>query len=350
MGYHDQHEIPNYWTYAKNFVLQDHMFEPSISWSLVSHLYMVSAWSARCSNGWIAATCVADNTFPDSDGVPETSNPLVQTIQGAAIGLLEPTDSDDVANSPQPPDYGWTDITYLLYKHHISWRYYIERGTEPDCANGAMTCPSVPQVVNSPEIWNPLPDFATVHEDNQLGNVQPTSNIFTAAKDGTLPAVAWVTPSGDDSEHPPATIAAGQRHVTNLINAIMRGPDWSSTAIFLAWDDWGGFYDHVVPPKVDGQGYGLRVPGLVISPYARRGYLDHHIYSFDAYLKFIEDDFLGGQRLDPKTDGRPDPRPDVRESQPILGDLQSDFDFNQVPRQGLVLNPGGGVVNPPGPN
>jgi phospholipase C len=117
----------------------------------------------------------------------------------------------------------------------------------------------------------------------------------------------------------------------------MKGPDWKSTAIFLAWDDWGGFYDHVVPPTVDQNGYGLRVPGLVISPYARRGYIDHQTLSFDAYVKFIEDDFLHGQRLDPRTDGRPDPRPDVRESAGILGDLAADFDFKQNPRPPLLL-------------
>jgi phospholipase C len=117
----------------------------------------------------------------------------------------------------------------------------------------------------------------------------------------------------------------------------MGSKDWSSTAIFLAWDDWGGFYDHVKPPRVDGQGYGLRVPGLVISPYARRGFVDHQVLSFDAYLKFIEDDFLGGQRLDPRTDGRPDPRPDVRENAAILGNLERDFDFNQKPRKPMLL-------------
>src|SRR5450756_2906813 len=106
-------------------------------------------------------------------------------------------------------------------------------------------------------------------------------------------------------------------YVTSLINAVMSGGDWSSTAIFLAWDDWGGFYDHVVPPNVDENGYGLRVPGIVISPYARHGFIDHQILSFDAYDKFIEDDFLNGQRLDPRTDGRPDPRLDVRENASI---------------------------------
>jgi hypothetical protein len=117
----------------------------------------------------------------------------------------------------------------------------------------------------------------------------------------------------------------------------MNGPDWSSTAIFLGWDDWGGFYDHVAPPVVDQNGYGLRVPGIVISPYAKQGYVDHQTLSFDAYLKFIEDDFLDGQRLDPNTDGRPDPRPDVRENAAVLGDLASDFDFTQDPRPPLLL-------------
>ena len=152
-------------------------------------------------------------------------------------------------------------------------------------------------------------------------------------------------PNGTVSEHPTALVSAGQAYVTGLINDVMQGPDWDSTAIFLSWDDWGGFYDHVAPPKVDVNGYGLRVPGLVISPYAKQGFIDHQTLSFDAYMKFIEDDFLGGQRLDPKTDGRPDPRPSVRENAPQLGNLVSDFDFTQAPRKPLVL-----PTNPkPGP-
>ena len=125
--------------------------------------------------------------------------------------------------------------------------------------------------------------------------------------------------------------------MTGLVSAIMRSPDWSSTAIFLTWDDWGGFYDHVVPTSVDQNGYGLRVPGIVISPYARHRFIDHQTLSFDAYLKFIEDDFLGGQRLDPATDGRPDSRPGVRETKPALGSLVKDFNFDQPPRPPLLL-------------
>jgi phospholipase C len=309
MGYHDGRDIPNYWAYARNFVLQDHMFEPNASWSLPAHLFMVSEWSARCTRRNDPMSCVNALQNP-----VKPANPRV--------------------------DYAWTDLTYLLHKRRVSWRYYIFTGTEPDCeADDQMICEAVRQGASTPGIWNPLPYFDTVREDGQLGNITTLSDYFEAAKAGTLPAVSWITPTGSVSEHPPGLVSAGQAYVTRLINAAMRGKDWKSTAIFLAWDDWGGFYDHVTPPNVDENGYGLRVPGLVISPYARKGFIDHQVLSFDAYVKFIEDDFLGGQRLDPATDGRPDPRPDVRENEPILGTLVRDFNFKQKPRRPLLLSP-----------
>ena len=195
-----------------------------------------------------------------------------------------------------------------MHRDHVSWGYYVVNGAEPDCENAAaLSCSPVRQNSKTPGIWNPLPNFDTVRNDGQLGNIRPVDAFYAAARRGTLPAVTWVTPSAAVSEHPPMPITPGQSYVTSLINAVMRGPDWRSTAIFLAWDDWGGLYDHVVPPVVDGNGYGLRVPAMVISPYARRGYVDHQILSFDAYNKFIEDDFLHGQRLDPRY--RRTPRP-----------------------------------------
>jgi phospholipase C len=328
MGYHDAREVPDYWDYARHFVLQDHMFEPVASWSLPAHLAMVSGWSASCANVMNPLTCSTNLVQPDSDGQPRGPN-----VGAALLGLVTVSDADDTTSSG---DYGWTDLTYLLHRHHVSWRYYLTQGTEPDCADGAMTCAPVPQNVETPEIWNPLPDFVDVHQDRQLGNVMPDTQFFRDAYRGHLPAVSWVIPSGDDSEHAPARIRTGEDHVVRAINAIMSGPDWKSTAIFLAWDDWGGFYDHVKPPRVNGQPYGLRVPGLVISPYARRGYIDHQTLSFDAYLKFIEDDFLGGQRID-KTDGRRDSRPRVVENARKLGNLFRDFDFNQAPRRPMLL-------------
>ncbi len=328
MGYHDAREIPDYWSYARHFVLQDHMFEPAATWSLPAHLYMMSGWSALCLSPLDPMSCKTNLVQPDADGKPPGSDSAA-----ALLGLLTVKDSNDTTSMG---DYAWTDITYLLHKHHVGWRYYLTQGTEPDCADGSMTCTPQPQNVETPEIWNPLPDFVDVHQDKQTGNIVPDTQFFRDAHQGTLPSVSWVIPSGDNSEHAPALVSRGQDHVVRVINAIMAGPDWKSTAIFLAWDDWGGFYDHVKPPRVDGAGYGIRVPGLVISPYARRGYIDHQTLSFDAYLKFIEDDFLGGQRLS-KKDGRPDSRPDVRENARILGNLVRDFNFNQRPRKPMLL-------------
>ena len=240
-------------------------------------------------------------------------------------------------------DLAWTDITWLLYARHVSWAYYVQTGTQPDCANdSALACPPVRQSASTPGIWNPLPLFGDVHQDHQLNSIQSLTSYLTAARTGTLPAVSWVVPSQPDGEHPPASVHQGQAYVTALINAAMKSPDWNSTAIFLSWDDWGGFYDHMAPPRVDQNGYGLRVPGLVISPYAKKGYVDHQILSSDAYLKFIEDDFLNGARLNPRTDGRPDSRPDVRENTPILGNLLNDFNFSQPPRAPFLL-----PTNPP---
>jgi phospholipase C len=313
MGYHDWREIPNYWDYASHFVLQDHMFQSDASWSLPSHLYLVSGWSAHCTR----------------TGDPMSCHSAVQD-PGSPPG--EPGNT-----TGKPPDYAWTDLTYLLHRYGVSWGYYVAQGDEPDCSNSAMFCAPIPQNAKTPGIWNPLPYFDTVHDDHQLSDIHPVRDFFAQAQAGTLPSVSWITPAQTVSEHPPGLVTAGQAYVTGVINSIMRSPDWNSTAIFLAWDDWGGFYDQVVPPTVDDQGYGLRVPGLVISPYAKTGYVDHQTLSFDAYLKFIEDDFLHGARIDPRTDGRPDPRPDVREDARILGNLVHEFNFHQKPRPPFIL-------------
>jgi phospholipase C len=261
---------------------------------------MVSGWTASCANTTDPTSCKSSLA-----GVPWWTKP---------------------GSTP----YAWTDITYLLDKHHVSWGYYLDNGTSGVGYGG--TAPGVPY------IWDVLPGFADVHTDNQTDNVQNLSNFLTAAKAGKLPAVSWIVPQIADSEHPPGLVSQGQSYVTNLVNAVMRSKDWNSSAIFLSWDDWGGFYDHVNPKTVDANGYGLRVPGIVISPYARKGYIDHQTLSHDAYLKFIEDAFLKGQRLDPATDGRPDSRPDVRENLKALGNLVSDFNFSQKPRAGLILS------------
>jgi phospholipase C len=300
MGYHDRREIPLYWSYADNYVLQDHLFEPSLGWSLPSHLFLVSGWSAAC-NAPSPTSCRSN------------------------LALY-----DHLAGGRR--DFAWTDLTYLLHRAGVSWAYYVAKGTEPDCPAGETACPPRTQSAATPSIWNPLPGFQTLHADGEEGRVQDLSHFYDAARHGRLPAVSWIAPSLKDSEHPNSLLSTGQDYVRGLVDAVTHGSDWSSSAIFLTWDDWGGFYDHVPPPRVDENGYGLRVPGLVISPYSRRGFIDHQVLSFDAYAKFIEDDFLQGARLDPRSDGRADPRPTVRETVGTLGNLAADFDFARLPR------------------
>jgi len=317
MGYKDASDIPNYWDYARNFVLQDHLFEPDKSWSLPQHLFLISEWSATCTSPTNPFSCT-------------------NSIDGPG---LESTNPEDTLEGPEP-DFTWTPITYLLHNAGVSWGYFIKKGLQPDCADGQERCTNPPrQGPATPGIWNPLPNFSTVREDRETENIQDTAAFLNDAQTGKLPAVSWVVPSQAVSEHPQASVETGQAYVTRLINKVMQGPDWPSTAIFLSWDDWGGFYDSVIPPYIDENGYGFRVPGLVVSPYAKQGFIDHQLLSHDAYNKFIEDDFLGSQRLNPANDGRPDPRPDVRESQPELGNLVSDFNFHQAPRPPMPLTP-----------
>lgn len=319
MGYHTANEIPNYWTYAQQFVLQDHMFAAAPSFTLPSHLYMVSGWSAKCAS--------ADPMSCEGN----VSSPTLLPAGNGKSGNVQP--------------YAWTDITYLLHQAGVSWGYYVGQGAEAECEGAVLFCPAKLQQASWSSYVNPMPGFETVHQDGEDQNVQPVSKFYDAVAKGTLPAVSWVVPDAAHSEHPPYSIRDGEAYVTDIVNRLMQAPTWDRTAVFLTWDEWGGFYDHLTPPNVDHNGLGLRVPGLVISPYAKRGYVDHQPLTVDAYLRFIEDRFLGGQRLDPQNDGRPDSRTTVREDLTSIGDVLADFDFNQTPRQPLVLD-----TNPSGPS
>lgn len=316
VGYHTAAEIPNYWDYASHYTLHDHMFAPTDSWTLPSHLFLVSGWSASCENPDDATTCSSDQRFPGH----KIAEPFGGRTWNPKMG--------------EPRPYIWGDITWLMYQHGVSWAYFVGPGScvvaPCDRLQGNQTAP----------IQNPLPGFASVAATGQLDNIRPNQEYFQAAQEGTLPSVSWVMPTSHVGEHPPSSVAAGQAWVTKLVNAVMQGPhdQWMHTAIFVTWDDWGGFYDHVEPPVVDENGWGLRVPDLLISPWARQG-VSHQLLTFDAYLKLIEDRFLQRDRIDPATDGWPDSRPTVREDVPILGDLTTDFDFTQEPVAPLILDP-----------
>jgi phospholipase C len=325
VGYHNADEIPNYWAYARHFVLQDQLFEGERSWSLPSHLDMVSEWVATCTNNQDAATCTT---------VPEPPRPNPDT------------------------EYPWANLFQLLDVNKVSWKYYLGVGREPDCDDGEMTCAPQIQAPAVPSIWNPLPYFGWTKRFHNayLEFHNPSLDQFLIdIKGGTLPQVAWIVPADAYSEHPPNGVTAGMEYVTSLINAIMQSPYWQNTAIFLSWDDWGGFYDHVAPPNVDGnnsntpiEGFGLRVPGLLVSAYAKAGMIDDAVYSFDAYATFFENIFMNGARLNPAQLGNPDARPDIRDALTSvtfpdgttapIGNLMNEFDFTQTPLPPLVLS------------
>jgi phospholipase C len=310
MGFHTGKEIPNYWRYARRYLLQDRMFAPSDSYTLPAHLYLVSSWSATCGR-FTPQSCRSDVTKPGDGWRP--------------------------ADGPPYP-YQWADITYLLYQHGVSWAYYV----------GAHTCITPPCTGYDAKttVWfqNPLPGFQTVADTNQFGNIRPRGDFFQALRTNTLPSVSWVMPVINRGEHPPDDIGNGMEWVTKVVNAVMSTPpaELNTTAIFLTWDDWGGFYDHVKPIRIDPNGFGIRVPGILISPFAKGG-IDHQTLSFDAYLKLIEDRFLGGERLNPDTlmsrYGIFDGRPTVRENLNILGDLSKEFDWTQDPIPPVILDP-----------
>jgi phospholipase C len=328
VGFHTDAEIPNYWAYAEHFVLQDQLFEGVRSWSLPSHLELASEWAAKCGNQLEAATCITD--------------PFAKPFK------------------PDPKvTYPWVNLFQLLDVNNVSWKYYLGEGTEPDCDDGEMTCEPQAQSPSVPSIWNPAPFFGSVKAGGDAyiaAHNPPIDQFLLDVTAGQLPSVSWIVPSEQYSEHPASSVTAGMEYVTSLVNAIMQSPNyWSNTAIFIVWDDWGGFYDHVAPPNVDTnnsptpiEGYGLRVSAMMISAWARPGLVDHQLLSFDSYAVFFENLFAAGARLDPAALGNPDSRPDIRDELTQvtfvdgdieqIGDLLNEFDFTQVPLSPLVLS------------
>ena len=147
------------------------------------------------------------------------------------------------------------------------------------------------------------------------------SRYYADLRNGTLPEVAYLTPSGA-SEHPPGSLATGQRFVRGLVNSLMASRSWNSSAFLVAYDDWGGWYDHVLPPQRDTNGDGFRVPALLVSPYARRHFIDHTALDFTSMLKFIEQNW----RLRPLT------RLDA-----AAGSIMGAFNFRKGPRPPAII-------------
>jgi phospholipase C len=270
-----QTDIPNYWQYATQFGISDTFFSSVAAASTPNHLAMIAGQTGG-------------NDQVSSTGCGSAANNLVHSRSSAGQDYWA------------YPCYAISSLPQILDANSLTWRYYSQNGS-----------------------WDaPLFLSSLLKSPNNSRN----PNQFVAdVQNNNLAAVSWVMPPGGEaSNHPPGHIENGEDYATTQINAIMNSPYWANTAIFLTWDDWGGFYDHVPPPVVDGYGMGPRVPLIVISPYARQNYISHAEGEFASFDKFIEwnwqTDNLG-----------------QRDSRPQTSDLRDFFDFKQNPQAPLVL-------------
>jgi phospholipase C len=264
LSYYDYHELPNYWEYARRFTLCDNFFSSLAGPSGPNHLYTVAA---------------------QSGGMVNNPAPGVNGVNGV---------------------YYFPTVAESLRRAGVTWKYYDEK---PNPKRNSL--------------WNPLPGFKSFQDNpSLLANVVSLHEFFTDVRGEGFPAVAWLVPVAKDSEHPPADVGIGMWHVTEIVNAVMQSPYWRDTVIIVTWDDFGGFFDHVPPPKVDKYGLGPRVPALVISPWAKQGFISHMVYDFTSPLKLVETRFgLAPLTLRDKT----------------ANDMSDCFDFSQAPLPPRVI-------------
>lgn len=279
-------QLPNYWHWASQFVLGDRFFSSAQGPSFPNHLYAIAAQSGGAH----------DN--PRRTGAFRSSNTFgCDAPKGQTVTVV---DSEGKEKQVQPCFKFQTEGD-LLNNAGIDWAYYA---ANPDQLGYIWSAYSaIDQVRNTPQ-WQ--------------DHVLPVDRVISDIVKNRLPPVTWIAPRYEVSEHPQYNFCQGENWSTQVIDAIMKSPAWKSTAIFVTWDDYGGFYDHVAPPQVDAFGFGIRVPLLVISPYALKGVVDHHLGEFSSVLRFIEDNWGLGQLT-----GR-----DLS-----ADNLSYDFDFTQKPRR-----------------
>jgi phospholipase C len=266
-------DIPNYFAYARNFVLADRMFSSMAGPSFPNHLYTVAAQTGGVLDNPLpnASTPARETWGCDSDEnltVPVELGTEEESEQEG--GRKHESEHDDARVTTVPPCFDFQTLADSLEAARVSWKYYAP----PKGHYGYQwsTLDAIRHIRNSP-LWNQ--------------RVAPDTQFASDARNGRLPAVTWLV-TGDASEHPPHSTCAGENWTVQQLNAIMQGPDWNSTVVFLTWDDFGGFYDHVPPPSLDVHSLGPRVPLLIISPYARKGYVSHTQYEFSSFLRFAE--------------------------------------------------------------
>ena len=283
-----QTDIPNYFAYAQNFVLADHMFSSVHGPTFPNRLYTVAAQAGGATDDPSGGT--GANAGWGCDSIANTVVPVMDTLGNISRVF---------------PCFQFPTLADSLQSAGISWKYYAPTQGQPSYYESTLDAISD---IRNTALWT---------ED-----VVASEQFVTDTLNGQLPAVSWLVPPNHDNEHPPGSSCAGENWTVQQINAVMQGPDWNSTAIFLTYDDFGGLYDHVPPPVLDQFGLGPRVPMLIISPYARPGYVSHTQYEPSSVLKFVE------ERFD---------LPALASRDAAANDTLDSFNFTQAPLSPLVL-------------
>ena len=287
-------DLPNYWHWASSYVLGDNFFASAQGPSFPNHLYTIAAQSGGTH----------ENVYQDIDKLrarhQATGLFKAWGCDSMADGYAVVVDSEGVKKKV-PPCFDFLTEGDLLSEAQIPWAYYAATQYQ----NGYL--------------WSAYDAVRHVRENEAYWqqHMFPVDSFAEQARAGLLPPVTWVTPRFELSDHPEYSLCQGENWTTEIVNAVMEGPEWGSTAIFITWDDYGGFYDHVPPPQVDDFGFGIRVPLLVISSYAKQGLVTHELGEFSSVLRFIEDNWGLSQLTHRDRDATP---------------LISAFDFAQDPR------------------
>jgi phospholipase C len=284
-----QSDIPNYWSYAQTYTLSDQTFSSLHGGSFPNHMYTIAADNFEATAN------------PSNPGHPQFGFWGCDAPTGSTVTLTNTSGK----TSSVFPCFDNQTLGDLLIAAGVSWKYYAPVENSAGYEWNAMD--AINHIRNT-SLWS--------------SNVVKYSQFATDATNGNLPAVSWLVPYTGVSEHPPASSCGGENWTVDQLNAIMQGPDWSTTAVFITWDDFGGFYDPVAPQNPDYYGYGPRVPMLIISPYSNPGAVVHTPYEFSSVLKFIETRF----NLSSLT---------LRDAD--ASDMTDSFNFTQTPLPALIL-------------
>ncbi len=303
----DEHLLPNYFAWAREYVLCDNFFSSVAGPSYPNHFFFVAGQSGGAF----------DN--PENIEVRKTDEGLFKSWGCDAVGdnvfVLVRDDHGNVTKHDTCFDF--PSVPEQLERAGISWAYYAASPGQ------------------SGYFWNALNGLANVfHTDlwRPGDTIRPVDRLVRDIEADRLPAVTWITPRFELSDHPPESTCFAHDWMTDVVNALMRNPSWEHTALFVTWDEWGGLYDHVEPPVVDDVGLGFRVPMLVLSPYAKRGYIDDAEGEFSTPLKFIEDNW-----------GLPYLTPRIERGH----NFEHVFDFSRRPREPRILDKIGSCYGTP---